>query len=40
MVNKIKNTGNKPKIVYLVIREEVTLEPGEELEFTGDIELT
>ena len=39
MSNKIKNTGNEPKIVYILIREEVTLEPEEELEFTGDIEL-
>ncbi|MFC1803705.1 hypothetical protein ACFL0D_07055 [Thermoproteota archaeon] len=39
MSAKIKNTGNKPKKVYVVVREEVILEAGEELEFNGDIEI-
>ena len=39
MSTRIKNTGNEPKKVYVVIREEVILESGEELEFNGDIEI-
>jgi hypothetical protein len=39
MSTKIKNSGHKPKKVYVVVREEVILEPGEELEFIGDIEI-
>lgn len=39
MRTSIKNTTNEPKTVYIVTREEVTLEPGEEIEFDGDIEL-
>ena len=39
MRTKIKNTSNEPKKIYIVTREEVILEPGEELEFDGDIEL-
>ena len=39
MSNKIKNTGNESKTIYVIFREEVILEPGEELAFDGDIEL-
>jgi hypothetical protein len=39
MRTKIKNTSEEPKTVYIVTREQVTLEPGEEIEFDGDIEL-
>jgi hypothetical protein len=39
MSTKIKNTGYEQKKVYIIIREEVVLEPGEELEFNGDIEI-
>ena len=39
MSTKIRNNGHEPKKVYVVVREEVILEPGEELEFIGDIEI-
>ena len=39
MKTKIKNTGGETKVVTIVSREEVTLEPGEEIEIYGDIEL-
>lgn len=39
MSNKIKNSGKEPKTIYVIFREEVTLEPGEELAFDGDIEI-
>jgi hypothetical protein len=39
MRTKIKNTTNEPKTFYILTREEVVLEPGEEIEFDGDIEL-
>jgi hypothetical protein len=39
MVSKIKNTSSKTMTVYIVTREKVELEPGEEIEYDGDIEL-
>ena len=36
---KIKNTDMDSKKIIIVTREEVQLDPGEELEFVGDIEL-
>jgi hypothetical protein len=39
MGTKIKNTGPNPKNVIIVTRERIVLEPGEEIEFEGDIEL-
>jgi uncharacterized membrane protein len=39
MKTKIKNTGSETKAVIIVTREEVTLEPGEEIEIYGDIEI-
>jgi hypothetical protein len=39
MRTKIKNTTDEPKTIYIVTREKVTLEPGEEIEFDGDLEL-
>lgn len=39
MSTKIRNTGHEPKKIYIVVREEVILEPGEELEYIGDIEI-
>ncbi len=36
---KIKNTTKEKKIVIIVTREEVELEPGEEINVDGDIEL-
>ena len=36
---KVKNTTNKAKPIYVVTRELVVLDPGEEIEFDGDIEL-
>jgi hypothetical protein len=39
MRTKVKNTTNAPKTIYIVTREEVVLEPGEEIEFDGDVEL-
>jgi hypothetical protein len=39
MRTKVKNTTNEPKTIYIVTREEVVLEPGEEIEFDGDVEL-
>jgi hypothetical protein len=39
MRTKIKNVTNEPKTVIIVTREKVTLEPGEEIEFDGDLEL-
>jgi hypothetical protein len=39
MITKIKNVTNEPKTIYIITREEVVLEPGEEIEFDGDIEL-
>jgi uncharacterized membrane protein len=39
MYTKIKNRGKKIKEVIIVTRETVKLDPGEEIEITGDIEL-
>jgi hypothetical protein len=39
MSTKIRNSGKKVKEVTIVTREIVKLDPGEEIEFTGDIEL-
>lgn len=39
MGTKIKNTGPNPKNVIIVTRERIVLEPGEEIEFEGDMEL-
>ena len=39
MVSKIKNITQETMSVYIVTREKVDLEPGEEIEFEGDIEL-
>ena len=36
---KIKNITNETMSVYIVTREKVDLDPGEEIEFDGDIEL-
>ena len=37
---KIKNTSNEIKTIIIVTRESVDLEPGEEIEVDGDIELS
>jgi hypothetical protein len=39
MRTKVKNTSDDPKTIIIVTREKVTLEPGEEIEFDGDLEL-
>ena len=39
MSTKIKNSGKMPKEIIIVTREKVKLDPDEEIEFTGDIEL-
>jgi hypothetical protein len=39
MSTRIRNGGTKVKEIIIVTRETVKLEPGEEIEFTGDIEL-
>ena len=36
---KLNNTTDRKKAIYVVTRELVELEPGEEIEFDGDIEL-
>ena len=36
---KLNNTTENPKAVYVVTRELVELQPGEVIEFEGDIEL-
>ena len=36
---KVKNTTNRKKAIYVVTRELVVLDPGEEIEFEGDLEL-
>jgi hypothetical protein len=38
-MTKIKNIGSGQKTIYIVTRERVVLEPGEEIEFEGEIEL-
>ena len=39
MRTKVKNTSNKIRIIIVVTREEIELEPGEEIEIDGDLEL-
>jgi hypothetical protein len=39
MSTKIRNSDEMPKEIIIVTREKVKLEPGEEIELTGDIEL-
>ena len=39
MLTKVKNTTDESKVIYIVTREKVVLEPGEEIEFDGDLEL-
>jgi hypothetical protein len=39
MSTKIRNSGERTKEVIIVTREKVQLYPGDEIEFTGDIEL-
>ena len=39
MSTKIRNSSEMPKEIIIVSREKVKLDPGEEIEFTGDIEL-
>lgn len=36
---KLNNTTSQKKSIYIVTRELVELEPGEEIEFEGDVEL-
>ena len=40
MRTRIKNTTKETMIILVVTREQVELEPGEEIEVDGDIELT
>jgi hypothetical protein len=37
---KVKNLGSGTKTIIIVTRERVQLEPGEEIEFEGDLELS
>ena len=39
MRTKVKNTSDESTTIIIVTREKVTLEPGEEIEFDGDLEL-
>jgi hypothetical protein len=39
MPTKIKNNGEMPKEIIIVSREKLMLDPGEEIEFIGDLEL-
>jgi hypothetical protein len=39
MHTKIRNNGEMPKEIIIVSREKVVLDPGEEIEFIGDLEL-
>jgi hypothetical protein len=39
MSSKIRNRSEKAKEIIILTRETVTLDPGEEVEFTGYIEL-
>jgi hypothetical protein len=39
MSSKIRNRSEKAKEVVILTRETVTLDPGEEIEFVGYIEL-
>jgi len=39
MRTKIKNTSNNVRKIVIVTRESVELEPGDEIEFDGDLEL-
>jgi hypothetical protein len=38
-LTKIKNNGSNRKTIFIVTRERVDLEPGDEIEFDGEIEL-
>jgi hypothetical protein len=38
-LSKVKNTGHERKTIFVVTRERVDLEPGEEIEFSGELEL-
>ena len=38
-LTKIKNTTNETATIIIVTREKVTLDPGQEIEFDGDLEL-
>lgn len=40
MRTRVKNTTKETMIILVVTREQVELEPGEEIEVDGDIELT
>ena len=40
MRTRVKNTTKETMIIFVVTREQVELEPGEEIEIEGDIELT
>jgi hypothetical protein len=37
---KVKNLGPGSKTIIVVTRERVQLEPGEEIEFEGDLEIS
>lgn len=39
MITRVKNTSSDTIRIIVVSREEVELEPGEEIEVDGDIEL-
>ena len=39
MSTKIRNSSDKSMEIIIVAREVVSLDPGEEIEFNGDIEL-
>lgn len=39
LTNRVKNTSSNKMEIVIVTRETVTIEPGEEIEFAGDIEL-
>lgn len=38
-LSKIKNNGSERKTIFVVTRERVDLDPGDEIEFDGEIEL-
>jgi len=39
MRTKVKNTSDDPNTIIILTREKVTLEPGEDIEFDGDLEF-
>jgi hypothetical protein len=39
VLTKVKNIGLDSKTIFIVTRERVEIEPGEEIEFEGEIEL-